>query len=656
MGHGKPPEISPQQQVLRAVSRRVVNPHLTLGCNSQGQPVVRDGSDWLPARHGGCGVCVNEQTVFPLAPAVETGVGSRNKTLSEDDRQRPECDLRTIEALASTLDVAILVFDRNDTILVASSGLCRLFNVPPELLLPGARLRDLLGAMYEAGAGVMGSLNGKPRNIAREDWIAERIALHWRERSESVEKLSDGRWMRLRKRRLPDGLLISVIEDVTDQKRKEADLALIQQKAELSQIVLDDLPYPVIVKDAQLRYVIVNKAFCTIPGLKPYQVVGLTAWNLVEPKLAAEYEKIERQVLETGIPYQARNEIFRPDGTAVRVVTRVHRSGVPGNYFITILLEDDADVADATTGEFAFRLAHDAPIVPAPERCERSGSSAGQSRAQRRVLVLEENSQRSDARVAALKQAGIDAVSVTSPAEAIAFLDAANAMNLVVDDVEISAQHASAFDGEILPAQHGVLKLAIDRQRAARAANPVRSDPPAAKPQFKVSPQSSVKQAQCLEAAKPKSPDSVTGAVSPPRKRVRVLVAEDNDVNQIVFEQILEGIGVDFRIVTNGQEAVAAWQAATPDIILMDISMPVMNGLQAAQAIRDSETAAGDAKVHVPIIAVTAHAMSGDRERCFAAGMDDYLSKPVSPEKLEAMIQRWLDPPTGCELPVGLSR
>jgi CheY-like chemotaxis protein len=134
-------------------------------------------------------------------------------------------------------------------------------------------------------------------------------------------------------------------------------------------------------------------------------------------------------------------------------------------------------------------------------------------------------------------------------------------------------------------------------------------------------------------------------APSPVRERIRVLVAEDNDVNQIVFEQILEAMDVDFRIVANGQEAVAAWTAAAPDLILMDVSMPVMNGLQATQAIRDAEANAGNKPHPVPVIAVTAHAMTGDRERCLAAGMNDYLSKPVSPEKLEAIIEKWVDGP-----------
>ena len=117
-----------------------------------------------------------------------------------------------------------------------------------------------------------------------------------------------------------------------------------------------------------------------------------------------------------------------------------------------------------------------------------------------------------------------------------------------------------------------------------------------------------------------------------------VLVAEDNDVNRIVFSQILDAAGISYRIVGNGAEAVEAWQKARPAIIMMDISMPVMNGLQATREIRRLETETGE---HVPIVGVTAHALDGDREMCLASGMDDYITKPISPERLEDKIRQW---------------
>jgi CheY-like chemotaxis protein len=117
-----------------------------------------------------------------------------------------------------------------------------------------------------------------------------------------------------------------------------------------------------------------------------------------------------------------------------------------------------------------------------------------------------------------------------------------------------------------------------------------------------------------------------------------VLVAEDNEVNRIVFSQILDATGMSYRIVANGVEAVEAWRQARPLIILMDVSMPVMNGLQATMEIRRLEDETGE---HVPIVGVTSHALDGDREMCLSSGMDDYITKPISPERLEEKIKRW---------------
>ncbi|NKM55565.1 response regulator [Rhizobium anhuiense] len=156
---------------------------------------------------------------------------------------------------------------------------------------------------------------------------------------------------------------------------------------------------------------------------------------------------------------------------------------------------------------------------------------------------------------------------------------------------------------------------------------------------------SRVKQASEAEIARLQR-DAAAPAKPPapaPQKRaaefVDVLVAEDNEVNQIVFTQILQGTGLSFLVVENGEEAVAAWERHTPRIIMMDVSMPVMNGHQATQTIREREKGQGH---RVPIIGVTAHALESDRELCLDAGMDDYMSKPISPELLEEKIRQWL--------------
>jgi signal transduction histidine kinase/DNA-binding response OmpR family regulator len=119
---------------------------------------------------------------------------------------------------------------------------------------------------------------------------------------------------------------------------------------------------------------------------------------------------------------------------------------------------------------------------------------------------------------------------------------------------------------------------------------------------------------------------------------VRVLLAEDNVVNQHVARCILEKAGHTVVIAGNGQEALAVLRRETFDVALMDVQMPEVDGFEATAAIRESELGT---ERHLPIIAMTAHAMKGDRERCVAAGMDDYISKPISASDLLKMVSKY---------------
>jgi CheY-like chemotaxis protein len=117
----------------------------------------------------------------------------------------------------------------------------------------------------------------------------------------------------------------------------------------------------------------------------------------------------------------------------------------------------------------------------------------------------------------------------------------------------------------------------------------------------------------------------------------RVLVADDNIVNRKVVHYMLEKKGHQVISVQDGKEALNALDSNIVDLILMDVQMPVMNGIEATQAIREKEQGGS---VHTPIIALTAHAMKGDRERCLEAGMDDYLPKPINPDSLFATMHK----------------
>jgi CheY-like chemotaxis protein/HPt (histidine-containing phosphotransfer) domain-containing protein len=150
---------------------------------------------------------------------------------------------------------------------------------------------------------------------------------------------------------------------------------------------------------------------------------------------------------------------------------------------------------------------------------------------------------------------------------------------------------------------------------------------------------------------------------------------EDNEVNRLVAEGILKNLGLPFEAVGNGAEALAALERDQFSLVLMDVQMPVMDGLEATRRIRDLklETRNAEARstvieagqrsgrttgpaspvssfqfpsTRMPIIAMTAHAMQGDRETCLAAGMDDYLAKPISPKALADMLGKWLCTPS----------
>ena len=128
-------------------------------------------------------------------------------------------------------------------------------------------------------------------------------------------------------------------------------------------------------------------------------------------------------------------------------------------------------------------------------------------------------------------------------------------------------------------------------------------------------------------------------------KELNILLVEDNITNQIVANGILETLGLEADTVVNGKEALTTLKEATQKpytVVLMDCQMPILDGYGASEAIRKG--LAGDNNKNVVIIAMTANAMKGDKEKCLSSGMDDYLSKPINPDKLKAILRKWIRP------------
>ncbi|MBA3871440.1 MAG: response regulator, partial [Anaerolineae bacterium] len=145
-------------------------------------------------------------------------------------------------------------------------------------------------------------------------------------------------------------------------------------------------------------------------------------------------------------------------------------------------------------------------------------------------------------------------------------------------------------------------------------------------------------------AAKPARRRAMTLVMAPKTKNGRVLIVEDNDINQKLAIQQLERLGYESVGVSDGQKAVnlLELQPNVYSLVLMDMHMPVMGGIEATKEIRRHEAAQN---IHIPIVAMTASTSPDDHRNCFAAGMDDFLAKPVGLESLEAILKRWIKEP-----------
>jgi CheY-like chemotaxis protein len=131
---------------------------------------------------------------------------------------------------------------------------------------------------------------------------------------------------------------------------------------------------------------------------------------------------------------------------------------------------------------------------------------------------------------------------------------------------------------------------------------------------------------------------STLQSIDEAKRPLRILMAEDNAINQRVGKLILQRAGFMIDLVSDGSEAVEAHIAEPYDVILMDCQMPIMDGFEASRLIRKL-----DKQLQPVIIAVTANALLGERERCLSAGMDDYLSKPFQADQLVALVRKWAD-------------
>jgi CheY-like chemotaxis protein len=291
---------------------------------------------------------------------------------------------------------------------------------------------------------------------------------------------------------------------------------------------------------------------------------------------------------------------------------------------------------EGSTFEFSlgFHVSSDEAALPAPTRLHRL-----------RTLIVDDNTVNRNIFEAQLQRWGMAPVAVAGGKEAIETLTAAHrhgtpfrlmlldAQMPNVDGFEVAAQvarHPELAGITIMMLTSGGRYGDSSRCRelgiSSYLSKPVK--------------QSDLFDAICaaLDGTPQAAPKRVAVPISSEQVRCRkVLLAEDNVVNQRVALGLLQRRGHEVTVVSTGVEALEALKQGRFDVVLMDVQMPVMGGFEATAAIRRAEAETGE---HLRVVAMTAHAMSGDRERCLAAGMDGYLPKPIDPAALFAAVEK----------------
>ena len=281
-----------------------------------------------------------------------------------------------------------------------------------------------------------------------------------------------------------------------------------------------------------------------------------------------------------------------------------------------------------------------------------------------RVLIVDDNAVNRSILLEQMQSWRFDSAAVGSGADALEFLETANSQQIKVDLVVLDYQMPGMDGADVLRTMRNspslkqlpvVMLTSVDNSKTNQMLNELGVEANLTKPTRSSMLLETIQQVLSqskviVESANTIDPDPETTIEqdqdedeylqSRQLEELDLLVAEDNEVNQIVIRQILESADYKFKIVENGRLALAAFKIQRPKVILMDVSMPEMNGREATQQIREYE--ASENLAATPIIGVTAHALKGDMEACLDVGMDDYLSKPVSPAKLLEKVENWM--------------
>ncbi|WP_353473584.1 PAS-domain containing protein [Salipiger sp. H15] len=491
-----------------------------------------------------------------------------------------------------------VIYDAEDRLLMCNETYRGIYRESAPAIRPGASFEDILRFGLE---------RGQYREAAgrEEDWLAERLAAHRSTGRELEQQLGDGRWLRVYERPLSDGGRVGLRIDISEAKRIQQELEEARQRAEIASHAKSSFLANMSHEIRTPMNGVVGMAELLMDGplSEAQRLCAETIRSSGEALLLIindilDYSKIEAgRMVIAAEPFdlgRAIDEVARlllpaaqGKGVALKVdyPAELPRGFVGDGGRIRQILTNLAGNAVKFTAEGEVGIAVSGRIEGEMAGLEIRVSDTGIGIAPDKLEhIFGEFNQVEDARNRTFEGTGLG--------------------------LAISRRLVAMMGGEIwVESEVGKgalfgLRLPLPLGDGAGLRG---------------------------EAAAVAAPSAL-----PP---LDVLLAEDNRTNQLVFRKMAEALGRELalRFASDGAEAVGAFEARRPDLVFMDISMPGMDGKEATQRIRAME---GEGP-HVPIIAVTAHAMSGDREALLAAGLDDYLTKPLRKAELARLIERW---------------
>ncbi len=552
-----------------------------------------------------------------------------------------------IDVSCDAFDQAVIVYDRNDALLFVSKQILKFFPLSSDDLMPGTAMRHLLGAIFDSTERYHGVDPRTKSRLSREDWIAHRLATQWNEKFDSISKYGADRWLHAKGGRSPSGIGITILQDISEIERRERRFKADQEHMNTTEAVLDEMPFPLYVKDSELSFVGVNKAFCAHYDVQPEEVLGRTVWDISNGTLAGRLDASNRVVLETGEPSRTFEEKQGSDGKLRKYVRHEFRVGKPGGYFLVTVLDElsTVDRSDLSSGQEAeARSAHadvsgDQPDPPEPEFASfeperRPGVQGGNER----ILVVSADPVFSKQCVEVLTDHGFEAVAVVSAEEEEAFLAASKSMLLLPQmaliDERLIGTHAD------LAESFGVVAMPIDSGRPVHfiIADILANLPPLSR---RGKPEMLPDEADGLFA-----PVGLPAFEGPDEQAiyrysdVEVLVVEDNAVNQEVFSSILDSMGIAYQIASSGEEALVLFDELRPKLVFMDVTLPGIDACEAANRIALLD---GDRPTRTPIVGVLPKEDAEAEAGCRRAGMASCIVKPISTEALELVYGRYVD-------------